>query len=63
MLLWSLNVWERDCGSWRVTSTLFSKERKLSDGSNQTSDNSALTVGNWEKNNSKKKESTRCVDN
>ena len=38
-----------------VTSTLLLKERRLSGGSNETSDDSALTVGNWKKNNSKKK--------
>ena len=38
-----------------VTITLLSKERRLSGGCNKASDDSALTVGNWKKNNSKKK--------
>ena len=37
------------------TSTLLSKKRRPGGGSNEVSDASALTVGNWKKNNSKKK--------
>lgn len=38
-----------------VTSTLLSEERRLSGGSNEAVDDWALIVGNWKKNNSKKK--------
>ena len=38
-----------------VISTLFSKERRLSGRNNDASDDLALTVGNWKKNNFKKK--------
>lgn len=39
-----------------VASTIFSKEKRLSGRSNEDSDNLALTVGIWKKNNSKKKQ-------
>lgn len=38
-----------------VISTLLSEERKLSGESNETSNDSTLTIGNWKKHNSKKK--------
>ncbi|KAL9451112.1 hypothetical protein AB3S75_012792 [Citrus x aurantiifolia] len=45
-----------------VTSTPLLEEKRLSGGSNEASDDSALIVGNWKKNNSKK-ESTGCANN
>ena len=38
-----------------VIRTLLSEERKLSGESNETFDDLTLTIGNWKKNNSKKK--------
>ena len=45
-----------------ITSTPRLEEKRLNGGSNEASNDSALTVGYWKKNNSKN-ESTGCVDN